>query len=325
VSAWKTLAQGAGVGLGVLIVVFVARFVAEMPTAVRGAVVTADAIPTRESPLANVEIEVSGDPSAGIFHSDASGFFTIPISLHHRVPRGTPITLDFHLSGYQPLELHGVSLDKLCIARLTPLPRADPSQPEVSIANVVAKYSISNTSMVNIGSAVKTFSVVNTGNVACQAGHPCSPDGKWSATVGSTALDAGRGNEFRNARATCIAGPCPFTRIQNGNLSSPGQTLHVSALDWSDTATFLLEAEVFRPVTTDVMRESYPVMFGRTLTFTLPATAEGVSIQAELDKNVIVFPLGPALTLSWANCQLQVNKDQTKVYRCDLKPGYRFS
>jgi hypothetical protein len=95
-------------------------------------------------------------------------------------------------------------------------------------------------------------------------------------------------------------------------------------LDWSDTATFLLEAEVYRPVKTDVIRESYPVIFGQVLTFTLPAAAEGVSIQAELDKMMIVFPLGPSLFLSWADCQLQVNKDQTRVYRCELKPGYRF-
>ncbi|MEI9974326.1 MAG: hypothetical protein WDO73_21125 [Ignavibacteriota bacterium] len=67
------------------------------------------------------------------------------------------------------------------------------------------------------------------------------------------------------------------------------------------------------------------MIFGTALTFTLPVAAEGVSIQAELDKNMIVFPLGPSLILSWADCQLLVNKDQTRVYRCELKPGYRFS
>ena len=119
-------------------------------------------------------------------------------------------------------------------------------------------------------------------------------------------------------------GPCPFTKIQDTNFNSPGQTLRVSALDWSDTATFVLEAEVYRPVETDVIRESYPVIFGQALTFTLPAAAEGVSIQAELDKSMIVFPLGPSLYLSWADCQVLVNKDQTRLYRCELKQGYRF-
>jgi hypothetical protein len=179
--------------------------------------------------------------------------------------------------------------------------------------------------MVNIGSAVKTFDVANTGNRPCEDHRPCSPDGRWAAALGTVTLDAGWGNEFRNARASCIAGPCPFTRIEDGNFGSPGRTLHVSALTWSDSATFLLEAEVYRPVVTDLMRETYPVIFSRVLTFALPAAAEGISIRADLDKTTIMFPLGPMLLLSWADCHLLVNKDQTKVYRCELKPGYRFS
>jgi hypothetical protein len=85
-----------------------------------------------------------------------------------------------------------------------------------------------------------------------------------------------------------------------------------------------LEAEVYKTAVSDILRQSYPVIFERALTFTLPASAEGVSIQAELNGTTIVFPLGPALFLSWANCQALVNKDQTKLYRCELKPGFRF-
>lgn len=316
--------QVTGVALGVLIAVVVARFVASMPTAIRGAVIVASAVSARELPLAGVEIAETDYPASPTVRSDESGAFTIPIPLHHRVRRGLPVSLTFRHAGYEPLELHGVDLDKLCIARLKPLAAESQAQPAVTIGHVVARYSISTTTMINIGSAIKTFPVVNTGNVPCQAGRACSPDGRWSATAGSATLDAGRGNEFRNARASCIAGPCPFTRIQEA-VNTPKQTLKVTALDWSDTATFLLEAEVYRSMVTDVMRESYPVIFGEALTFTLPAAAEGVSIQAELDKTAIVFPLGPALYLSWAECQLLVNKDQTKVYRCELKPGYKFS
>jgi hypothetical protein len=57
----------------------------------------------------------------------------------------------------------------------------------------------------------------------------------------------------------------------------------------------------------------------------LPAAAQGVSIQADIDGSMIVFPLGPALYLSWADCQLSLTNDQTRVYRCALKPGFRFS
>jgi len=321
----KILVQIIGVALGVLLVVLVAHIVANVPTSVRGAVIAADAVNTRELPLSEVEITVEGDPTMHTVHSDASGFFNIPIPLRQRVTRGEPISLAFRHPGYQPLDLHGVTLDRLCIARMAPLPGAAPLGPGVTITNVVAKYSISTTTMVNLASAVKTFSVVNTGNRPCKERGPCSPDGRWAATVGSATLDAGPGNEFRNARASCIAGPCPFTRIQDTNFSTARQTLRVSALDWSDTATFLLEAEVYRPMQTDVLRESYPVIFGQALTFTLPAAAEGVSIQAELDRAMIVFPLGPSLFLSWADCQLLINKDQTRVYRCELKPGYKFS
>jgi hypothetical protein len=197
----------------------------------------------------------------------------------------------------------------------------------VTISQVVAQYSINTSTTVNVGSAVKTFKVVNTGNVPCKGRQPCSPDEKWKAAIGSAAIDAGPGNEFHNARASCIAGPCPFTRIENEsfNRSGDSRTLRVTALNWSDTATFLLEAEVYKQVVRDVLRQSYPVIFDRALTFTLPVAAEGVSIEAELNGNRIVFPLGPSLFLSWANCQLLVNKDQTRVYRCELKPGYRFS
>ncbi|MEI9974325.1 MAG: hypothetical protein WDO73_21120 [Ignavibacteriota bacterium] len=170
----------------------------------------ASTIPERELPLAGVEVAIAGDLSVPSVRSDASGLFTIPIPLRQRVRRGLPLALAFHYPGYQPLELHGVAVDKLCVARLAPLSASVQDGPVVSIGHVVAKYSINTTSMVNVGSAVKMFSVSNTGNLPCKEGHPCSPDRKWAAALGSTTLDAGAGNEFRNARASCIAGPCPF-------------------------------------------------------------------------------------------------------------------
>ena len=95
-------------------------------------------------------------------------------------------------------------------------------------------------------------------------------------------------------------------------------------LDWSDTTTFLLQAEVFRPGVGDVVRESYPVIFGRAMNFTLPAAAKGPSVEAEMNGSRIVFALGPTSILSWADCHVTVDKNQTKAYRCELKPGYRF-
>ena len=324
----KKIAVIAGASSAVLATILVAVFVTKNPISIRGAALALDPDPAKELPIADVEVTVIDGPPAPAVRSDASGLFNLPVG--RRVRLGLPVTLRFRHPNYQSLDLSGVGEDKLYIAHLTPLgggALAPVHGPEVKIANVVAKYSMNTTTVVNIGSAVKTFQVVNTGNVPCKARRPCSPDGKWKAAIGSAVIEAGPGDQFHNGRASCIAGPCPFTRIEDNNFTSsqPGGTLRVSAMNWSDTATFLLEAEVYKSVVSDVLRQSYPVIFDRALTFTLPASAEGVSIEAELNGALIVFPLGPTLFLSWANCQLHVNKDQTKIFRCELKPGYRFS
>jgi hypothetical protein len=60
------------------------------------------------------------------------------------------------------------------------------------------------------------------------------------------------------------------------------------------------------------------------LNFTLPATAESVSIVADVGAEEIVFPLGPTAVLSWATCEVRAETDQTRMFRCELKPGYEF-
>jgi hypothetical protein len=316
------------VAVGVVAGILVGHFVNKHPMSIRGAVLARDPDPAKELPIVDAEVTILSGAPAQTVHSDVSGFFSIP--LRRRLPLEMPVTLRIHHPDYQSLDLRDVGGETLYIAHLSALARAPISSadaPEVRIGSVVAKYSINTTTVVNVGSAVKTFQVVNTGNIPCQGRSPCSPDGKWKATVGSATIDAGPSNEFHNGRASCIGGPCPFTRIEdkNSSFSRDGPTIRASALNWSDTATFLLEAEVYKSVVSDVLRLSYPVIFDRALTFTLPASAEGVSIEAELNGAMIVFPLGPTLYLSWANCQLHVNTDQTKIFRCELKPGYRFS
>jgi hypothetical protein len=137
-------------------------------------------------------------------------------------------------------------------------------------------------------------------------------------------VDAGDQQQFENARVSCIAGPCPFTRIESGATLHPGRKITVSILNWSDTATFLVEAEVTRSMPSDAIRQAYPAIYGRAMSFTLPATAEGPSVEADLGGVDLVFPLGPDILLSWADCSLQVGADQTKLYSCELKPGYEF-
>jgi hypothetical protein len=72
------------------------------------------------------------------------------------------------------------------------------------------------------------------------------------------------------------------------------------------------------------VRRSYPVIFDRTMNFSMPGAVEGVCLEAEVSGQRIVFPLGPSLNLSWANCHEENEADNVKLYRCELKPGYDF-
>jgi hypothetical protein len=192
------------------------------------------------------------------------------------------------------------------------------------VSNVFVRYSIETSTQVNIGTGIKTFQVENTGNVRCHHHPPCSPDGKWKASMASASLDAGNGNEYEDARLSCIAGPCPFTRIVSDAFSRGGCRIAVSVLGWSDTTTFLLQAEVFRNEIGSIVRESYPVIFGDSLNFTLPASAEGPTVEAEINGSNIVFPLGPSPELSWAGCNMRTGENESKLYRCELRRGYHF-
>jgi hypothetical protein len=295
------------------------------PLTITGAIVVQDADFRKQLPIAGVEVRLLSGLTKGPVKSDPSGFFSL--RLFKKVRRGQPITLQFRHPNYQPLDLNEIAGDKLYIVHMVPLARNTPNtpaRPAIVIANVRARYSTKTQSSVNVGSAVKTFEVENVGNVPCGRHPLCSPDGKWKAAEGSVALDAGPGNEFHNTRLSCIAGPCPFTAVDSDEFSRGGQKISASVRDWSDTTTFLLEAEVSHTMAGQIDYQSYPVIFGTALSFTLPAQAETISLEADVSGETIIFPLGPDLLLSWANCNSAIRKDQTKVYRCELKPGYRF-
>jgi hypothetical protein len=242
--------------------------------------------------------------------------------------------VSFRHPSYKPLDLNVQTgrletPDELYVAAMIPIPPrtvAPPNRPEAVVSNIRVRYTLNSRTETNVGSAVKTFEVVNAGNVPCNHQAPCSPDGRWKASSVSASLDAGADNTFSNIRASCIAGPCPFTRIDSSGFIHGGRNISVSALDWSDTTTFLMEAEVNHTAISSNVRQLYPVIFGRTLKFTLPPTQEGVSLEAEIDGSPMVFPLGPALDLSWATCTVRTDteKEKTAVYGCELKPRYRF-
>jgi hypothetical protein len=297
----------------------------------QGAVIRSDKDPRRQLPIAGASVTASNGVSSVTTQSDASGYFKLVLGagvwpqgiVHLSVldPAYRPFDLSFQLGLRSPAKLYVAALDPLA-EQVSP----ESTRPASVISNIRVRYTVNIPSDTNVGSAVKIFQVVNQGNTPCERQEMCSPDGKWRATTSSVTLDAGTGNVFRDARASCIAGPCPFTRIDSSGFANGGRTITASALDWSGTATFLLEAEVFRDTIDSSERESYPVIFGRTLHFTLPSTQEGASIEAEVDGTPMVFPLGPDLYLSWANCTARDNseRDKSTVYQCELKPGYRF-
>ena len=88
--------------------------------------------------------------------------------------------------------------------------------------------------------------------------------------------------------------------------------------------TFLVESEVSRTMEADLVRQAFPAIFGTSMEFTLPPTAEGPSIEAELNGTNIVFPLGPSLLLSWATCTQETSPGRTRLFRCELKPQFAF-
>jgi hypothetical protein len=284
-----------------------------------------DSDPRKQTPLEDAVITVKGGNSTAQTKSDASGLFKV--ELKPGIEAGQTVSIKITHQDYDPLEMETGATGQILIARLEPIlgrPPETPSHTEVTIKDVRVRYSVKIQNTMNVGYAAKSFVVQNLGGVACEGQLPCSPDGEWKATTGSLSLDAGDGNEFSNARVSCIAGPCPFTKVDQEEIARPSRYIKVMATAWSDTATFLVEAEVLHTQNADLVRYSYPVIFGPAMNFTLPAAAEGPSIEATLNGDEIVFPLGPELILSWATCTVEISPQHTKIYRCELKPGYKF-
>jgi hypothetical protein len=295
------------------------------PGTIQGAIVKHNVDTKRESPIEDVEITSEDGVVVQGAKSDFSGYFRL--TLPPKVTPGQSIVLNFQHPDYLPVKLHATVGDNLYVVEMAPVHgevEADLNEKPVVVTNVLVRYSTVSTSLENIGSGEKTFQIGNQGNIPCMGQKPCSPDGRWRAAIGSASLDSGEGNLFQNARVTCIAGPCPFTKIDSDDFSRPARKISVSVRNWSDTTTFLLQAEVFRSSANNLVRVSYPAIFGRSLNFTLPADAQGPSLEAEMDGSQIIFALGPDPILSWADCRVRVETKKGKDYRCELKPGYVF-
>lgn len=323
------------VTLLILLLLFVHR---HKPISVRqeipieGAVIRQDAETEKELPIADVEITMTDGVKTIQTRSQASGYFKLVWQKDVLIEKS--LTLSFRHPYYEPLDLtvrtgRLKTPPELYVAAMIPIPMKSmigSRRPESVVSNIRVRYTLNSREETSVGSTAKIFQVVNKGNVPCKQQVPCSPDGMWKAASGSVSMDAGPDNVFRNVRASCIAGPCPFTRVDSSGFIHGGRYVQASALNWSDTATFLIEAEVYHNAIVSNIRELYPVIFDRTLNFTLPPTQEGVSLEADIDGSPIVFPLSTDVNLSWATCSVRSDapEEKTQVYRCELKPGYRF-
>lgn len=295
------------------------------PLIITGAIIQQDVDPHKQAPIEKAVVTVTNGQASATGRSDFSGYFHI--TLLPSFQKGQFVTLEFRHPGYWPLDLTEPLAGTLVVARMRsihPTTVVDMKRPQVPVSNISIRYSVRTKTEPNIGTAVKMFEIKNTPNILCNHGSPCSPNGKWKASMATASLDAGQNNILTNARVTCIAGPCPFTKITTNHLAKGGQTMTVSVLDWSATTTFLMEAEISHPQVSDVVRNLYPVILGRSMNFTVPAAAEGVTLEADVAEKDIIFPLGPDAILPWASCETKTETEQTRSYRCQLKPTFKF-
>jgi hypothetical protein len=335
----QKLLSGIGIGIAVLCLAFAAVKLLNKgsvpsplaPVILTGAVLRQDDDPRNQTPLANVEVTGEDGPVTAYGKSDSSGLFTLTI--HQRLGTRRRISLKFDCPNYRPVEMTVPrSPDRLWIVRMPALSQKSVKKANsettfakiVRIKDVRIRYLSKDQTVVSVGALAKQFEVPNIGNVPCDKREPCSPDGKWKAAMNLMPLDAQAGNEFQNVRVSCIAGPCPFTKVESDDLSRPVRKLGIKILNWSDTTDFLVEADISRTELTNKIHHSYPFIVRQTMNFALPGGSEGLSIEANVDGQEIVFPVGPESILTWATCGVQAPPDGNRLYRCQLKPGYSF-
>jgi hypothetical protein len=300
------------------------------PLTLEGSVLTQNVDPTERTPLAGVTVTAMGDGRMVKGKSDATGYFSV--TFDRGLKKDSQSELLFQKPGYKTTRLVATRPgDQLYIAQMTPLetkPPAKldlpPAEKPVVITDVKVRYSAKDQTTIPVGSIAKQFSALNNGNVPCRNQKPCSPDGRWKATLTTLPLDAEERNQFRNVRVSCIAGPCRFTKIDSAAFATPSRRISVSVLNWSDTTDFLVEADVVRTMVTDRVRTSYPFVLDDTMNFALPPNSEGPAIEADFNGQFTVFPLGPDALLSWATCNVELSADGNQIFRCRLKPGYQF-
>ena len=183
----------AGAALAAALIVVRMQHLRTGSITIHGAVIRRDEDPRKEQPISDVVVTSSNGVSSVSTRSDAAGSFKI---IYPQILwPGRTVNLSFRHPGYMPFDLtlqSGLRLStrELYVAAMSPLPRDMPVTPNGKpsvVSNVRVRYTVNSESVVNIGSAVKTFAVENKRNVPCNHRVPCSPDGSWKAAGGNIA------------------------------------------------------------------------------------------------------------------------------------------
>ncbi len=163
---WVILALvAAGISLTVYILLH------RSPIVLKGAVLRRDPDPSKQAPIADVDITAIEGLGIGKAKSGPSGFFTI--TLPRGLRRREPIVLQFRHRDYQPLDLNDAISDKLYVARMAPVAQNTDTAthgPEIVVGNARVRYTVKATAEANVGSSVRTFQVENKGNVPARCG-----------------------------------------------------------------------------------------------------------------------------------------------------------
>ena len=169
------------------------------------------------------------------------------------------------------------------------------------------------TTTINVGSTAKILEVVNSLYVPCDARRPCSPDGKWKAAIGSLSLDAGESQQLRECKSSSPHGPRPFTKVESDGYVRGGPAIRSPLRHGAAAVTFLAKVRRLDCQLSDGdLRRSYPSVFASGgMTFTLPPTGEGPSIEAQVNGIEIVFCRVWAPQTLWATCSIQVAPNGT--------------
>ena len=202
---------------------------------IQGVVMRDDADPLKRAPIQGVQVTDQNGLATQPVTTDESGMFNLQLTPQAKT--GDRICLQFVRSDYQLKTMNNAIGDVLYNAYLWPATYTAGLRKE-SAPLIAVAYSPVNT-------LNATFQIANQGNVRCNNRQPCSPDGKWKASIVSKSLDAGQGNVFINAHAACIAGPCPFTKIEKSPMAGE-RSISVTVRNWSDTATYRLWGDVKR-------------------------------------------------------------------------------